>query len=519
VKHKVLLIENNSSWGNNFKKIFTTAYGIEVTFYGFNEFLDLQDDINFNEYTCCLTDLELGSQELSNKDKNIDVADRHGKNTILPILKERAFWLPVACITGKSKFFLEIMHHISFSDFDCLIDKQAFLIENNQPIEQDYDQAYSDQAKLNPKLSKNKFEEIITNLTIKRNSSMMGLSYVELKRSFKLIDENYTDHISIDDKTEECINEIESFEKKDFLIALSLLGLHKTNTNITAICIGGGRSGEYTTKINCQQDGESKVTSWFIKWGFQKRKLQKEIKNYTFLSKSNIDLSLLQKTFFSNIVLWKNYGFLVYGFADDAITGYDYINKNGFDKFFKEFLKTAKKFYIDDFPKVVLLSKEVKMNFHEKYIPTELLNTTNNDLSVTYCIIHGDMHLRNVIYSKEKFLFIDFEKSTTGAIALDLAKLTIDLALNIFLDGLKTIPSLDYKCLIQTPLSELLHPFIRKIMKKKDDLVLFNVFLICYAKRYLDYDNISNDKKEVLERLIKNTCDQSIPTPMSVMRS
>lgn len=203
-----------------------------------------------------------------------------------------------------------------------------------------------------------------------------------------------------------------------------------------------------------------------------------------------------------NVVFWNNIGYTVYGFERDARTALETIRSNDLAAIIPGVEKIASHLYLNKKICPIHPRDEAKRwcKFDEAKHP-DFSKKLSQTMETTIALIHGDLHLRNILIRNETATLIDFARSNLGPIAIDMAKLTIDIL--IFCKSEEIKPGVfSWERLEQGPLKELLDVF-NKYLTAKDDKSFFEFSLYSYASTYLTYPDVDSDVKKKLESLIE----------------
>lgn len=473
---KILIIENDIAWRDQFEKILRTIGETrEIQKVDFTEFMNLfkQAD-HFDGIGYCFVDLELGP----GSDSRIN--DRWGHEKVLPHVRRLAPWVSVACISRYITGQAEIVGELSTSDFDGIYPKQII----------------SEGNRTHPEFNKKCWMDILLNLKIKRNASLTGRSVTELNELFR---EAHKAKLNFDDAARESVEET---GEEEFRQAISLLGLNGTHISLDEIVTGF--SGIYVGKLGVYGESEKgpNHSYWLLKWGSPIRKIAHEVDAHRRLLRKGLERRLQVPLLHNNVINWGGFGLIAYGFEEDAKTALETISESGIPAFAPILRRTVKHLYgrgrrvLPISPRDTLHSWWKLDVDEQKSIPSELMCHT---LEVTHAMIHGDFHLRNILIKEDQATLIDFAKSDYQPIAIDAAKIIIDAL--VF--AISEIPedAFEWFTLKASPIQELVEIF-EEFLTGRDDKSFLQIALRAYAAKYLDYPDVADGRKDQLRRTL-----------------
>lgn len=114
-------------------------------------------------------------------------------------------------------------------------------------------------------------------------------------------------------------------------------------------------------------------------------------------------------------------------------------------------------------------------------------------------MIHGDLHLRNLMICRNRPLLIDFARSDVAPIALDAGKFLIDAA--VWLsdpEDLGSPPTV--ACIKDSKLGSAFSVF-EPYLLRTDDIRLLEVAIRAYAYRYSSYRDVPEQTREKLKKI------------------
>jgi hypothetical protein len=377
---KILMIENDTSWRNQFKKILC-AIGEDreikmLDFYDFDAQYKTSQD--FNNIGCCFIDLELGAglgQKLS---------DTWGKDKVLSHIRKIASWIPVACITRYISGNPLIVCDLSVSDFDGFYPKEVIAI-----MDENADGGF----KTHPEFNQVRWKGILNDLRIKRVASSTGRTLTETKALL-----NNAGNINLT-LSEIVKKDVEKYGIEKFKEGLSLMGLGGNDISVDEII--SGFSGMLVAKVNAYgNDNKGAIRSyWLLKWGAQVCKLAEESEAHKRMFQRGIERSLQIPQLHPNVIYWKGLGYIAYGFEKDAKTALELIYNKGTESIISHIEKIAAHIYSNS-TKVPISPREqllkwCKLDDNNHNIFTDTL--LQHPLEVSGTLIHGDFHLRNIL--------------------------------------------------------------------------------------------------------------------------
>ncbi|KJU84313.1 Aminoglycoside phosphotransferase domain protein [Candidatus Magnetobacterium bavaricum] len=481
---RILVIENDKGWFEYFKRIIAEHFGEkrDIQIFGLKDIKDSATDKNFfDNVSYCLVDLELGPAY----DKGCN--DTDGLDIVLPKIREIAPWIPTACISillrGNTSILIE---RLSVSDFDGLYPKQFIIHPENK--------------KIHPDFNIDAWNGFLRNLSIKRVAAMTGRSTVEINDLLKKADEI---DLTMSDKIKNLVNGIEDELFKE---GIALLGLDGSVLSIDEMEGGFSDINVSIVKVYGVDNKNMKTHSrWIMKWGRDISKIANEIEAHKLMLRKGINRSLQVPLLHHNVVVWKGIGYIAYVFEDNAKTALELINDKGLKQLTKHIKKVANSLYSNMNIYTFSPREELKKwtGFDESRIDIIASDLLSKTFELSAALIHGDLHLRNILIKDNMPTLIDFARSDYGPIAVDIAKLTVDILVFYDKSELDKISFLDWEALIKTSLSGILKVY-ESYLKEKDDRKFFDLALKAYALKYTTYDDVSKERKAILEKLVRN---------------
>ena len=426
---RIVIVEDHTSWRNQFEKILhafdPSLIIIKVDFDGFNN--DFKHAVDFDDTDYFFVDLELGP----GSDKGLD--DTWGLDYVLPHIRSKASWIPVALISRYIATQIDLLCHLSVSDFDGIYAKQII----------------SDGTKTHPEFNKKKWQDILHSLSLKRNAAATGRSVAELKQLL-ISKEKLEVHLSDDSR-----QAISNTGRLIFEEAIALMDFGGTEVSVEQIVTGF--SGVYVAKVVVYGNNSgTKNPVWLVKWGKPIRKLEKETTAHKQFQRLAIERSLIVHQLYPNVINWGGFGFIIYGFEEDALTAYEHVEINGISSINSILEKIFSSLYSSPSCYPISPSKIIRqwwgLDESELNIIRQHHNITKN-LEITKSIIHGDLHLRNILIHNNQPTLIDFARSKFAPIAIDFAKIIVDTFV-FFMEDKSKIKSFSADELLATELKD-----------------------------------------------------------------
>ncbi|MBF0343692.1 MAG: aminoglycoside phosphotransferase family protein [Nitrospirae bacterium] len=472
---KILFIENEISWFKNIKAIlneFDDKHDIQMV--DIEEFMtSYRSNESFNSLRYCFVDLELGP----GTDRSCN--DTLGLDHVLPKIRSLAPWIPTACISRHITGEETILRLLSVSDFDGIYPKKIISTGN----------------KIHPDFNKTLWNSILLDLRIKRVAAMTGRTTFKITT---LLEKSKNVELRLSDNIRKIVDGIGT---EQFQEGIALLELGGTTLIISEIT--GGYSGINVWRIEASDSGTKGLfrSHWLIKWGADIIKLDKEIQAHYQMLQRGINRSLQVPLLHHNVVAWSGIGYIAYVFEKDAQTALEFIRKNNVEKFTKHIEKIVKFLYSTDknfFDPIKELKRWCDFNVENNH--TTHKESLQRQFELTGALIHGDLHLRNILIKDNMPVLIDFARSDYAPIALDTAKLVIDILVFSDVCDLDEI-SLDWNSLSKSPLKGILNAY-KEHLNSDDNKTFFDLAIKEYAHKYTTYPDVSDDKKGALKRLL-----------------
>lgn len=475
---KILIIENDTAWRDQFEKILR-AIGEkrEIKKVDITEFSKaFKTSRDFDNVGYCFVDLELGPGSESR------INDMWGLELVLPEVRKLAPWIPVACISRYIAGQVAIVGDLSTSDFDGIYPKQII----------------SEGTHTHPEFNRKQWNDLLLNLKVKRNAALTGRSVRDIRG---LLENAHSTKLTLGEGAKKLVEEM---GETQFREAVSLLGFGGTRLAVDKIVTGF--SGVYVVKLGVYGEDEKgpNHSYWLLKWGNPVRKIAHEADAHKRLLRKGLERRLQVPLLHHNVISWEGLGFIAYVFEENARTALEMIQEAGVLAFSPLLQEVAKSLYSrnDILP---ISPREVLDNWwkldieQQKTIPDNLLHHT---LEVTHAMIHGDFHLRNILVKSNHVTLIDFAKSDFNPIAIDVAKLIMDILVFVEPSQLSVI-SFNWEGLKASSLAEITQVF-DKFLNARGDKEFFELALRAYAEKYLKYPDVdASTKKALAERLGK----------------
>lgn len=179
-------------------------------------------------------------------------------------------------------------------------------------------------------------------------------------------------------------------------------------------------------------------SKWLVKWGHPIRKLAEEAEGHKrwFLRGMNRSLQVPELT--KNVLPWNGVGFLAYYYEDGASTALELLKQDGGYERLRSVLSVLTKQLYQGAQASPCRANELLIRWCG-LTPDEAArlcaSAPKPPLRCSRALIHGDLHLRNIIVASENPTLIDFAKSDFGPVAVDAAKLLVDAAVFAYSPG------------------------------------------------------------------------------------
>lgn len=481
LKRQIVVVDDSSGWLDVLEKLLR-EYGeqrdiVKINREGF--FKEYNEPHKFKLVDYCFVDLELVGVKTKKDDKK---TDDYGLTQVLPHIRLRAPWIPTACVSVWISNDPKIMHELSVSDFDGLYPKELI---------GEWDAAVG-KFRTDPKFNRDLWAKILRDLEIKRLSSMTGRSVLDVTQlagdagKIKVIPSQEVRDTVYKDLGGDIVTE-----------AIATLGLGGSKVSLNQIVTGF--SGVYVIKAEVfgVGDGGSFRSKWLFKMGRSIGKLAQEAAAHRRIFCRGVDRSLIVGQLFPNPVIWKGLGVIAYGFEEDTRTALEVTKDNGVAQLAGAVLKISKSLYASPEKCPCDIREETSRWIGRGTKIQEIVSSHTRAFVISRALIHGDLHLRNILISKGAATLIDFARSDVGPIAIDAAKLAADTLVFAKPELLKA-ENIKWIALKKTELGVLLEPF-EEYMKADDDYRAFDVFLMAFLRRYVSYDDVLPEIKALIE--------------------
>ena len=250
-------------------------------------------------------------------------------------------------------------------------------------------------------------------------------------------------------------------------------------------------------RVDCRDDFGTISSTWFLKWGTDINSLHKEITAHQRIVKRGLFSSGHLSTLSSNVLAWKGLGFIAYEFKGDCVLGSSFANAEDLSRLRSRLAPILAMLYKGHAIDTISPNEEL-----EKWCGTEVAaaNARCDTLRVTRSVLHGDLHLKNILTNSDDLFLIDFARSSAGPIAVDAAKLVSDIVY-FGEDILESCESLTWDGIEKSalrPIIEMFEPYFRE----HEDRTAFEIFLQGYVTRYLSYPDVPEDRKKHARALL-----------------
>ena len=478
VGDRIVIVEDTITWARDFAQILkNVGEHRQVDIYDPDEFIErMQNSRSFENVSLCFVDLELRGGIKPNM-----AGDLSGLTKVLPHVRSVAPWVPIACISR----FIEgaVIGELSSSDFDYFMPKSEI----------------GDQARTHPEFNVQRWKQITRAMQIKRIASLTGRTVEELRRCIMK-----SQHLDIDDSVQKVINEMHIPIDK-FKEGLATLGLEGSSLHVEGL--QPGFSGLNVSRvISYGHVNDEPITAyWLIKWGGPISKLTDEAVAHRRLSRRGFERTLQIPQMYPNAISFDGIGFLVYAFEKDAqVALSDLSGKRNHETFSFALEKITNALYSNKREKPInALDEIIKWTGLEKSCIENIKSKIKECAHVvSWSLIHGDLHLRNVFLKNEVPTLIDFARSDFGPIAIDAAKMVADYIAFVATNELHIEDLRGFKDLQKSVIAPIANPFIKYLNADYDEK-FFLAALRAYACKYLQYPDVPVKTKDLFQSLLR----------------
>jgi hypothetical protein len=499
MSRKILVVEDNAPWFEGFRRLLISVGETREVINCstvVNFIKKFPNSRSFLEIDICVTDLELG---IVTKGSDKDPSDIKGLDKILPHVRLIAPWLPVICISRFLGTSGAATAKLSCSDFDAFFPKSYI---GSAPTEElGFDG--TDELTLIPAhtFHENSWEEIETKSWLNRVSRSIGVKLNELTSLYQKRDE-------LEVLTDGEVNtqmEYFSYSKRNLEAVISCFNFGCQRIGVS--CFQHGMSGLFIATIEARdmRPNSPVEAKWLLKWGNKTDKLQKETEAHKLIFKRGISRRIQTPLLFPNPIYYKGIGFIAYYFEDKTQTALDYIKEYGLEAFTPLYKKIVNGLYRIEFDAVSDL-KELLSTFclsNVESYATLFECEVSHVKKLKMSNIHGDFHLRNILVGEEQEVtLIDFANSQPGPVVVDIAKFIVDFVAFCKIKPPKSFIWEDFEA---NNGQELLRVLDESLNLNEIDKKFFSIAALAFCQRYQEYDDVSDEKKDLLMNLIKST--------------
>lgn len=494
-KGRILIIEDSRTWADNFVEILRRiGEKREVDIYSPDEFLNnMTSPPQFENIDVCITDLELYGGDDTN------AGDLAGLNDILPHVRKLAPWVPIACLSRYIQTGNLVLWELSVSDFDFFSPKGMIIIRDRQSEKSKAAEGKETRPRLksHPDFGPEPWAQMLQKMQFKRIANITSRSLCDIKDSG-----SKSRTLTPDTTTTEMLSHLE-ITKKSLGEAIGLLGIEGSDFSIKALQPGFSGVNVSLVSAHGHTDDEPVHAAWLLKWGLPIWKLEEEANAHRRIFCRGIERSLQIPQLHPHAIVWDGIGYIAYAFEQDAQVAL-VVAKENIDVLSKSLCTITHGLYDEARRKTVLgvseLSKWVGLSTDE----AQGLVTDNELFEISWSLLHGDLHLRNIFIRDNTPTLIDFARSDFGPIAIDAAKIIIDVLVCAPPDNLPK--SLTEEDIVQSGLASILAAF-KPYLKEKHDTKFLNVALRAIAHKYLSYSDVIKDAKAIarIENFMKQT--------------
>lgn len=370
------------------------------------------------EYDLAMVDLELEALHRRQRESiRYHPDDLRGGSEILPHIRREAPWLPVV---GYSKLFdFEIESFLavvgSFG-FDGMVQRAMF-----------------DDSWLTHEL----WDLVLRQVQEARRRAVLGPGYLNADK--KTVDVRYPDALASE------FTALGSGWEELFQLMFHF------STVVSLQPLSSGFSGATVIRatVTSQLDVGSQTGSWVVKVSTSRGKLWEECRAHSHLAKAGLPMARSVPLLWEGLVISRNLAGIAYQLASEADDALRVLRRDGSEAalvrirpILQEFHESANR---DHYPLGKLLLRAVSSTdrvltaiaaiptwkFGQEWrrsidgFPAPMLDRT---VFVTAGLIHGDLHLRNILFGQRDVL-IDFAETKAGPIVYDVARLLTDVLL------------------------------------------------------------------------------------------
>jgi hypothetical protein len=473
---RILVVEDNTQWVKNIEKILKRV-GEERPFEHCDIdhfFARFSSSADFDNVFVCIVDLELSG------DGNQFATDIQGLTEVLPWIRARAPWLPIACI---SRYLGEatMVAQVSASDFDFFGAKQ--IIGAND--------------RTHPEFNAEKWKEMLYAMEAKRAAWLCGRTLQSLQAAAKKASE-----LTVDEGTSAALR-LHNVSQSDFAAALRVIGIEAPEIAVEQI--QQGFSGLQVSRVRATGYVEQEASSshWLLKWGRPLSKLCSESQAHRRMFLADIGRNLQIPPLTQNAISWKSVGYMAYAFERDSETALQFVKQRGVEQLEGAISKITTALYSNGRKRSV--SVRANLNQWTGLSTQQLQAVPQMGLSefadVTWSLIHGDLHLRNIFVRNGQPTLIDFARAAPGPIAIDAAKLFVDVLAFASPRASDWPVSLALSAIESTHAWKLLRPFF-DAFRNVDDKAFLQLAIHAFISKYVDYDDVEVEMKQRLSALL-----------------
>jgi len=491
----ILLVDDHES---TYKEIITQlkSIGVEATI----DFFQIQEGSSYpivdrlpkgselNKYHLALIDLELYGAK-----RSYDYQPEHlsGGTIVLPYLRKKSPWLPVIAysrlFSEETEYFVSVAGSFGF---DGHIQRKLF--QSNS---------------MNKKL----WDLIIESASIIRKKSLFNQDYqkkdIEIRidsEILKGLDEYFSGWKSV-------INDLFFFSD---CVAIEKLF--------------SGFSGALPFRIKAMSKYKDRPIegNWFIKFSDNAYKLNEEVYNHKQFFISGVDFAKTIPLLWDNVAKSENTAAIVYQFASNMELAFTFFEKEekletSFSKISNLLLNiySRNKIGYDNRTIKSLLIEEYSNNLHlrNSIEPIRNIRLTNifkivfenksadnfanlhSLLEVSTGWIHGDLHLKNIMFGKEDLL-IDLARSRIGPIVMDLAR----IATSIYCNGYGMLNESPPFLFNSTQITYNLKRLFDSTITRDGDKLAYNYFLLFELVLIYGYSDTSLATKNKIKTYLRS---------------
>lgn len=476
----ILVVEDQSEWAKLFPRKLQQAKESRTIVVADLDILDrYTTPEHFDVVQACFVDLELGASTYPGKQ------DVSGLTRILPHIRSKAPWIPVACISRYIRGDdVKVIGDLSASDFDFFCPKTAF-------AEPD--------GRTNPEFNAEKWQQILRAMLLKRNSVLTGRCLHDLERSV-----SSPPRLTLPSRAKAALAQLD-VSADAFAEALALVGIEGSELSVDPLT--PGFSGVNVSRVTASgsQDQLPVLSHWLIKWGRPQSKLVAEAAAHKRLLHRGFNRALQIPQAIPSAAFWGGIGLIAYAFEGEAIDGLKTVTTSGLDAIKPPLNEAIKHLFHVDQVRHKSVDRDSELikwcAVSEDELKQAKIPERDTTCEVSWALIHGDFHLRNMFVTNGRPTLIDFARSSPGPIAIDAAKMVVDLMAFGSTGSFDWPTELTWTGVYQSSPGLVLGGF-EAVLKRTDDTAFLLDAIRAFAFRYLGYEDVEERVKRQFRTLL-----------------